>query len=123
MNSYDLLFTQYSTLLFTSEGAAYPYLVTGVLLNRGLVTAAIDSVTNFSNITMVTAAKMNFSSALDVIGYDWKVFNFTAGVYTVRTGLNYVIKDREGIYYKLRFIGFNNASGTKGYPVFEYQGL
>jgi hypothetical protein len=123
LNSYDLLFTQYSTLLFTSEGAAYPYLVTGVLLNRSNVSAAVDSVTNFTDITLETAGNMKFSGALDVIGYDWKVFNFTAGVYTVRTGLNYVIKNKDGLYFKFRFIGFNNASGTKGYPVFEYQGL
>jgi hypothetical protein len=123
MNSYDLLFTQYSTLLFTSEGAAYPYLVTGVLSNRGKVSVAVDSVNSFADITLEMANTMAFSTALDAIGYDWKVFNFTAEVYTVRTGLNYVLKDKEGIYYKLRFIGFNNASGKKGYPVFEYQGL
>lgn len=123
MTSYDLLFTQYTTLLFTSAGVADPYLVTGVLLNRGMVSAAIDSVTDFNDITMATADKMTFSNALDVIGYDWKVFNFTAGVYTVRTGLNYVIRSNGGLYFKFRFIGFNNASGVKGYPVFEYQGL
>ncbi len=123
MTSYDLLFTQYTTLLFTDAGAAYPYLVTGVLSNRGKVAVAIDSVNSFATITMEIAGKLTFSYALDAIGYDWKVFNFTAGVYTVRTGLNYVIRDKEGLYYKFRFIGFNNASGTKGYPVFEYQGL
>jgi hypothetical protein len=123
MDSYDLLFTQYTTLLFTSQGAAYPYIVTGVLSNRGKVSVAVDSLTAFTDITMETANNLKFSSALDAIGYDWKVFNFDAGVYTVRTGLNYVIKDKDGFYYKFRFIGFNNASGTKGYPVFEYQGL
>jgi hypothetical protein len=38
-------------------------------------------------------------------------------------GLNYVVLDREGYFYKLRFISFYNNSGEKGYPTFEFQRL
>jgi len=120
---YDLIFTQYTTLLFTSLGQAYPYLVTGVLLNRNQVQAAVDTVNDFSSITFDIAKNMNFTSKLDVIGYDWKYYNFDAGSYTVRTGLSYVIKDTRGYLYKLRFIGFYNKQGQKGYPSIEYQRL
>ena len=34
--------------------------------------------------------------------------------------MNYVIRDRDGFFYKLRFIDFNNDMGEKGYPKFEY---
>jgi hypothetical protein len=123
MSGWDLLFTQYSTLLFTDAGQAYPYLVTGVLVNRGKVQIAVDTIHNFADINYDMARAFHYSSAMDAIGYDWKVYNFDAGTYTVRTGLNFVISDKNGFLYKLRFIGFNNASGAKGYPVFEYQGL
>jgi len=120
---YDLVFTQYTTLLFTSLGEAYPYLVTGVLINRNQVEVAIDTVNDFTAITFDIAKNMNFTSKLDVIGYDWKYYNFDAGSYTVRTGLSYVIKDTKGYLYKLRFIGFYNKQGQKGYPSIEYQRL
>lgn len=120
---WDLLFTQYSTVLFTTEGAPYPYLVTGVVINRSGVQVAVDSTIAFSAINFESANNMSFSNALDVIGYDWKYYNFTTGSYTVSYNRNYVIKDEEGFYYKFRFTGFYNALGQKGYPVFEYQQL
>lgn len=123
-DSYDLLFTQYSTLLFTSEGAAYPYIVTGVLLNRnGIVAAIKDSILDFNAVTLSNVNSLPLSSALDVIGYDWKSFSFNSGGYTVRTGIFYVIRDKSGYLYKLRFVGFYNSKGEKGYPVIEYQAL
>ena len=119
---YDLLFTQYTTLLFTSGGAAYPYLVTGVLLNPNGLKVAVDSVHAFASIDLNLARTMSYSSAADAIGYDWKVYNFAAGSYTVRTNLAFIITDIKGYYYKLRFTSFYRA-GVKGYPVIETQRL
>lgn len=120
---WDLLFTQYSTILFTDAGDPYPYLVTGVLINRSGIQVMVDSTNDFSAITFETAYNMSYSNTLDVIGYDWKYYNFDTGSYTVRYKVNYVIKDAEGFYYKFRFTGFYNTLGQKGYPVFEYQRL
>jgi hypothetical protein len=122
-DSYDLVFTQYTTLLFTSAGEAYPYLVTGVLLNRNGIEAIKDSLLEFNSVTLGNVNTIPLSSALDVIGYDWKTFDFNAGSYTVRTNIFYVIRDKSGYLYKLRFIGFYNQKGEKGYPVIEYQSL
>ena len=46
---------------------------------------------------------LELTNRADVIGYDWKYYNFDAGLYTIVPGLAYVIKDRDGFYYKLRF--------------------
>ncbi|MCX6282508.1 MAG: hypothetical protein NTU51_11165 [Bacteroidetes bacterium] len=119
---YDLLFTQYTTLLYTSEGAAYPYLVTGVLSNRNGVKVAIDTVNSFSSIDLSIARTMNYTDAMDAIGYDWKVYNFTADSYTVRTNLAYIITNSQGYFYKLRFVSFYSG-GVKGYPIIETQRL
>lgn len=121
--TYDLLFAQYTTLLFTSEGIPYPYLVTGVLLNRHLVVAAVDSSADFLSINRDIALTMSYSKNMDAIGYDWKFYNFTTGVYTIRPNLNYIIRSVSGFYYKLRFIAFYNQQGLKGYPMIEYQQL
>lgn len=120
---WDLQFTQYTTLLFTDLGEAYPYLVTGVLINRSGVVVATDTLTNFQAIDLEKARQYTYSSAMDAIGYDWKYYNFDAGVYTILNNRNYIIRDHQGYYFKLRFIGFYNQNGEKGYPVIEYQRL
>lgn len=120
---YDILFTQYTTMLYTDLGEPYPYLVTGVLLNRGFVSAGLDSIHPFSSITLAEAQQTELSFGWDRIGYDWKYYSFETGAYTMREGLVYIIKDEQGVYYKLRFIGFYNTEGVKGYPVIEYQSL
>ena len=124
---WDLLFTTYTTLLFTDLGEPYPYLVNGVLLNDTLVTAAMDQTVPFLDIDRDMAEAITFSGQKDTIGYSWKVVNgdMASGdvTYTINTNWSYIIKDGKGLYYKLRFIDFYNDKGKKGYPTFEYQKL
>jgi hypothetical protein len=126
-NDWDLLFTQYTTLLFTDEGDPYPYLLTGALSNPTGVIIARDTLYDFSAINLDVATSLIYSPALDMIGYNWKdvVGDVSSGnvSYVIIEGLNYVVRDAEGFYYKLRFISFYSGSGEKGYPTFEYQRL
>ena len=125
--SWDLLFTQYTTLLYTNEGEPYPYLLTGVLNNQAGVIVAQDTSYNFAEYNVDIAENLEFTTALDEIGYDWKdvVGDVSSGnvSYVIVEGRNYVIKDAEGFYFKLRFISFYNNDGQKGYPTFEFQRL
>lgn len=126
VTSWDLLFTQYTTLLYTDVGDPYPYLVTGVLLNPKFVEVAVDSITAFESMDFEKAQAVTFTKQADRIGYNWKLYDFNAGTYTVNSDLIYIIRDTKGILYKLRFIGFykfNNNKLEKGYPSFEYQML
>ena len=126
-DEWDLVFTQYTTLLFTDLGEAYPYLVTGVLLNPERITIATDTTTAFAAIDRGFASAQAYTATLDAIGYDWKEVqgDVTTGnvTYTVRPGITYLIKEREGYFYKLRFTGFYSNSGEKGFPRFEFQRL
>lgn len=120
---WDLLFTQYTDILTTSIGEKYPYLVTGVLLNPNLVMAAIDTTLKFDDIKIDHIPEFEFSARQNKIGYEWKYYDFDAGFYTVLSEVNYILKDVEGYYYKLRFVNFYNNLGEKGYPQFEFQRL
>ena len=124
---WDLLFTQYTTLLFTDDGEPYPYLVTGALSNFSTIEVAQDTLSDFASISLDIAGNLDYSPAQDRIGYNWKdiVGDVNSGnvSYVIIEGLNYVVRDREGYYYKLRFISFYNNNGDKGYPTFEYQRL
>lgn len=117
---WSLQFTKYTTMLVTDEGEDYPYVVVGVLLNPNGVTATRDTIHDFMEMEAGDVAELDFTTRADVIGYDWKYYNFDAGVYTIEPEMNYVIRDRDGFFYKLRFIDFYNDEGVKGYPTFEF---
>lgn len=121
---WDLLFTQYTTLLFTDDNIPYPYLVTGVLINPYGVSCKEDTLTAFENINRDYASSLTFNSISDEIGYDWKlvVGDVSTGnvTYQIRPRTSYIIRDASGLYFKLRFTGFYSNTGEKGYPSFEF---
>lgn len=119
-DQWSLLFSRYTTMLVTDEGEDYPYLVVGVLLNPNDVVAALDTIHDFMDMEINDVADLEFKSQADVIGYDWKYYNFDAGVYSIVADQHYVIRDRDGYFYKLRFVDFYSDEGVKGYPSFEF---
>ena len=128
VNKWDLFFTQYTTLLFTDNGEPYPYLVTGVLSNYGNVKMAVDTIQNYDDITLETAQNVDYSIAWDFIGYDWKDIIGDVGsgnvYYEIVSNRTYLIRTKDEIYYKLRFVNFYNPdTGEKGYPMFVYEVL
>jgi hypothetical protein len=54
-----------------------------------------------------------------VIGWDWKDYNFEDGSYVLLPDKNYVIKDKDGFFYKMRFINFYDLFGNKGNIAYE----
>ncbi len=126
-NSWDMLFTQYGTILFTDEGIPTPYFVRGVLINPEGVEVNVDSIHIFSDIDYQYAGGLQYSSKADIIGYDWKDvkidFNSGTAVYLTRSNVNYIIRSTKGFFYKIRFIDYYNYLGKVGYPTFELQKL
>ena len=119
-NSWDLQFGKYSTLLYTDVGDPYPYLVTGVLLNPFKTVAGSDTIHQFDEINFEIAKQQNLVIQKDIIGYEWKDYDFDLGMYTVNPEKIYILRNRIGFYYKLRFIDYYNSTGEKGYPTFEF---
>ncbi len=127
-DNWDLLFTQYSTMLWTDEGDAYPYLLTGVLINSADVVVSFDSTMVFDDVTVDDVLTLDYVRNPDVIGYDWKelVGDINGGdfYYECHPNWNYFIQTRTGVFFKLRFTSFYDPiTGEKGYPTFEYRRL
>jgi len=114
---WDLCFTQYSTILFDDNNIATPYLVRGVYINMIGTSAARDTINSFDDITAGDISDYTFSSVQDIIGYDWK--DFENDSYKINPNVFYIIKDHLGEYYKLKFAGFYNNSGQRGFPSFQ----
>jgi len=120
---WSLLFSKYTTMLLTDEGENYPYLVLGVLLNPMGVSATLDTIHDFMDMELTDTIDLELTTRSDIIGYGWKYYNFDAALYTIEPGQSYIIRDRDGFYYKLRFSDFYSDQGEKGYPKFEYARL
>ena len=121
-DDWDLLFSQYMHTFHDSDPPV-SYSVNGVLLNPLNVKAAKVFDKAFAEISMADVANYTLTNQLDVIGYNWKLFDFDTDIYQIQSGQNYIIKDRKGFYYKIRFIDFYSVSGIKGYPKFEFEKL
>lgn len=117
---YDLYFGQYTYQFYEPYLA---YLVVGVTINPHLTVVAVDRERDFTEITTDLIPSYTFEQRRDAIGYDWKYYNLEEGFFVVYPGINFIIQDAEGFYYKLHFIDFYNEAGDKGTPKFEFQRL
>jgi hypothetical protein len=79
--------------------------------------AARDTINSFYDITANDISDYTFSSAQDIIGYDWK--DYEDNSYNINPNIFYIIKDQLGAYYKLKFAGFYNNTGERGFPSFQ----
>jgi hypothetical protein len=126
-SDFDLLFTQYGTILYDDTGVPTPYFVRGILLNPYRVEASLDTLHAFDAINYDLIKDNVFSNVRDVIGHTWKDVKVdqvgNTAEYFVNKKLNWIIKDTEGFIYKMRFIEFYNSKAEVGYTTFEFQRL
>lgn len=118
-NTWDIVFTRYRYIYYDLDN--FPYMVNGVLLNPYNTTAAEDSTTPFAELEGAKILELQYSNHRDVIGFDWKEYNFDSERYEINRDKIFVIKSRKNQYYKMRFLDFYNKQGMKGSPSFEYQ--
>lgn len=122
-NSWDLLFSKYSELVYTSEGDGIWYSVTGAYLNPNTVEGAVLDEPEFSLIDNETLNTVQLVKNRNIIGHDWKYYDLESSSYYVNSKRSYIVKGVQGFYYKMHFIDFYDESGTRGVPKFEFQKL
>ena len=119
--TWDLVFTQYTAKVTQiTTGIVEDYSVNGVLLNRNRVEATTEFAKPFNEIVYSDLENYNFTNQRDIIGYEWKDFDFDSNTYSIFDNHTYLVKTQEGNYYKLRFTGFVNSEGKRGFPSFEF---
>lgn len=55
------------------------------------------------------------------IGSSWRLFDFVTNLFTINSGIFYIIEDVDGNTYKLRFTKMLNDQGERGNPEFTYE--
>lgn len=126
-NTWDIVFTRYRHIYYdypVPDANFFPYTVMGVLLNPYNTTAVADSVTGYENIKTAYIANAKFCKDRNVIGFDWKSYDYVGTFkYTVHKNKCYIVKDQDDKFWKLHFIDYYSNLGVKGSPSFEYERL
>lgn len=114
VGAWDLAFCRYVTPLADGTGGFLDYPVTGVLTGVGIQTAKATKIN--PQTVDYQIYKDSLKTRLDVIGYDWKSFSFTAG-WVIPSDLAYFVKTADNRVYKLIFVDFEGS--TTGISTFE----
>ncbi len=98
--NWDLLFTKYIGFV------PIPYPVDGVLLNKTVTALQVNGVPTAS----ATWTNDPFNANTDVIGYDWKHYDFGANTYVIATDTTYFVKDITGNIWKIVFSAYGGSA-------------
>lgn len=126
-DKWDLEFTRY--IVHLTSPLVMDYLVTGCLTNRLGTTSALVTEIDYEDIDLAYASSHFLSADINAIGYDWKdvglenVMGGGSANYVVYPEKSYIIRDQQGVYYKLKFLSFFSEEGEKGTPTFKYEVL
>ncbi len=117
---WDIVFTQYLATFYELTPQLM-YSVNGILINTKQCKAVKVFDKSFSDISLADVGIYTLSDSANVIGFEWKLYDFDEATYAVVPGMNYIIKSKTGLYYKMRMIDFYSTSGLKGSPRFEFE--
>ena len=101
-NSWDLVFSKYM------EDLGTPYSVSGIRTNMGIEAVKVYPVSNTA--TYDSANIQSYSSEINVIGHDWKKFNFATFSFDVEDSTVYFVKTDSATYWKLVMKTFGGSS-------------
>ncbi|MCS6896268.1 MAG: HmuY family protein [Bacteroidia bacterium] len=118
----DLILTRYIHPFYDQPEEFRWYPVLGALIGENVQAAVVrTSETPYEQMNFALAQRLSFSDKGDVIGYDWKRYDFSTGTYVIDLSRYFVLKVGELSFYKLRFIDFYDTQGRKGCVRIEYE--
>lgn len=97
---WDLLFTKYTGFVPT------PYGVSGVLQNKNVNALQVNGVPS----TEADWTSAPFSANMNILGSDWKRYDFAQNQYAIVTDTTYFVKDIPGNIWKIVFTGYGGGA-------------
>jgi hypothetical protein len=133
-DDWDLGFSTYSDYVLSNFSSGYPvpYTVNDfVFLNRSNVSvstviAAGDTKTEYDAFTNEDALGLTLVSEINAIGTSWRTVATPQIPGSLTAPVNdrfYVLRDADGIYYKMLFTQMTNLDGLRGFPEFIFEEL
>ena len=81
----------------------------------------LEGKANWNSFQYADALQLPFNKNWNEIGYDWKEYDQNAGRYTIVPNRFYILKTKNGNYFKMRFVDFYDDQGRKGYPKMAWE--
>lgn len=120
---WHLCFTQYTDFDLTTAGDTLAYLVRGVLMDGERLRAQLVEGSPWESFQLADALSTPLSADENIIGYDWKRYDFDLFRYLIEPERIYVIDAGTAGFFKMRFLDYYNDAGERGYARFEMVGL
>jgi len=120
-NKWDILFT-----VFTNEIPGYgTYGYTDFVVSNRLDYVEVYMVNetdiSYEAFLLSHVVNANFESSQRGIGKNWRAGGGPGVSPHVLDDVYFILKDTEGIIYKIKFITMINTNGERGYPQFQYK--
>jgi len=118
--AWDIVLTRYT---HNFESIFLPYIVVGALIDGTGVKVSRIAGKPFAEVALADTLEHPFEQRRNIIGYDWKEYSFETSSYTCLPNIVYILRDAEGVYYKLYFMDFYGTQGQAGCPLYAVKGL
>lgn len=122
INSWDLVFSRYSAIVYDNNNQPSDYVVVGIASNNGVGVAKHHPV----EVGFADWMAKPFEEYRTPIGHEWKEFSMSQFAWTVEDSLVYFIKNRNGNIYKFFpefFSGQATGSTTFVKELLSFSGL
>ena len=127
--NWDICFTVWNNIIEGHGTYIYPdFVLTNRLSGVGaymITSDALNLESEYINFTIedVDPSLFNYSDQR-IIGGTWRsTVSGTTSTPIVHNDRFYVLRDPDGVYYKIRFISMLNENNERGFPIFEYSPL
>lgn len=121
-NNWDMSFTVSVNEVPNAGTYGYTdFIVTNSKMNVKSYRVTETTEVTFDNFSLGMVNENLFSSSQRNIGSRWRSGGGPTTQPAVFPNIFFVIKDTEGIYYKVKFLALTNVNGERGFPQFRYK--
>lgn len=127
--NWDFYFTVWNNVIEGHGTYIYPdFVINNKMSGVGsyyITTSPLTLEADFNSFSMAQVDESLFNyEDQRAIGGTWRsTVSGTTSTPIIQTDRFYVLKDAEGVYFKLRFLSMLNENNERGYPIFEYDPL
>jgi len=75
----------------------------------------------YSDFTLADITTDDFNNSQRAVGSSWRIGGGPGYSPAIKNDVYYILKDTEGLFYKLKFLSLMDDNGIRGHPQFEYQ--
>lgn len=106
-SDWDFTFTRFYTNIPVGGGQFLPYVVTGLLQNKGIKVAEVQKTDVINNVDYMN---QTYTSRINEIGSDWKNFNNGTFKWEITDSLLYFVEDLNGDIWKVIMTDFSGST-------------